>query len=72
MAAETASDARLRALEEAVTHQARALDEMSDQVARQWRLIDALKAKLDSLTERFQAVEEQSLGAPPITKPPHY
>jgi SlyX protein len=65
-------DARLTALEEIVAHQARALDEMSDQVARQWRIIDSLKGKLERLTERFQAVEEQTLGAPPITKPPHY
>ncbi|ADP70194.1 SlyX family protein [Rhodomicrobium vannielii ATCC 17100] len=65
-------DARLTALEEIVAHQARALDEMSDQMARQWRIIDSLKGKLERLTERFQAVEEQTLGAPPITKPPHY
>ncbi|MFT4078510.1 SlyX family protein [Rhodomicrobium lacus] len=65
-------DARLTALEETVAHQARALDEMSDQMARQWRLIDSLKGKLERLTERFQAVEEQTLGAPPITRPPHY
>ncbi|WP_127075925.1 SlyX family protein [Rhodomicrobium lacus] len=65
-------DARLTALEETVAHQARALDEMSDQMARQWRLIDSLKGKLERLTERFQAVEEQTLGVPPITRPPHY
>ncbi|KAI95417.1 hypothetical protein T281_05590 [Rhodomicrobium udaipurense JA643] len=65
-------DARLTALEETVAHQARALDELSDQVARQWRIIDSLKGKLERLTERFQAVEEQTLGPPPITKPPHY
>ncbi|MBT3069921.1 SlyX family protein [Rhodomicrobium sp. Az07] len=65
-------DARLTALEETVAHQARSLDELSDQVARQWCVIDSLTGKLERLMVRFQAVEEQTLGAPPTTKPPHY
>jgi len=30
------------------------------------------RQKLDRLTERFLTLEEQSLEAPAITKPPHF
>ena len=41
-----------------------------------WRIlsktIDLMQKKLERLTERFTAIEEASLEAPAITKPPHY
>ena len=48
------------------------LDELSDQLAEQWKVMEQTRAKLDRLTERFLSLEEQSLEAPAITKPPHY
>ncbi|KAA0690548.1 hypothetical protein DTW90_29390 [Neorhizobium sp. P12A] len=63
---------RIDALEEILAHQAKTIDELSDQLAEQWKVVEQTRAKLDRLTERFLNLEEQSLEAPAITKPPHY
>ncbi|MEZ2132923.1 MULTISPECIES: SlyX family protein [unclassified Sinorhizobium] len=64
--------ARVTQLEELAAHQAKAIEELSDQVARQWKVIDQMRAKLDHLAERFLTMEEQVREAPPVTRPPHY
>lgn len=66
------SSARIAALEEHAAHQNRAIEELSDQLAEQWKVVEQLRTKLDQLTERFLVLEESSLEAPPITRPPHY
>jgi len=63
---------RITALEEMVAYQAKTIEELSDQIAEQWKVIEQTRHKLDRLTERFLTLEEQSLDAPGITKPPHY
>ncbi|WP_105383800.1 SlyX family protein [Neorhizobium alkalisoli] len=63
---------RLVKLEELAAHQAKVIEELSDQLAEQWKVIEQTRAKLDRLTERFLSLEESSLEAPPITRPPHY
>lgn len=63
---------RILHLEETVAHQSRVIEELSGELAVQWRQIDQLRTKLDRLTERFLSLEEQSLDAPAITRPPHY
>ena len=63
---------RIARLEEHVTHQANTIEELSDQIAEQWRVIEQLRTKLDRLTERFLTLEAGSLEAPAITRPPHY
>ncbi|HSX75683.1 MAG TPA: SlyX family protein [Shinella sp.] len=63
---------RLARLEEHVAHQANTIEELSDQLAEQWRVVEQLRTKLDRLTERFLALEEGSLEAPAVTRPPHY
>jgi SlyX protein len=63
---------RIMKLEELAAHQARAIDELSTELANQWKIIDQMQKKLDRLTERFSALEEASLEAPAITRPPHY
>lgn len=63
---------RLARLEEHVAHQANTIEELSDQLAEQWRLVEQLRTKLDRLTERFLTLEAGSLEAPAITRPPHY
>jgi SlyX protein len=63
---------RLIRLEETVAHQAKTIEELSDQLADQWKVVEQVRAKLDRLTERFLNLEEQSHEAVPITKPPHY
>ncbi|MDA4847962.1 SlyX family protein [Hoeflea poritis] len=59
-------------LEEHIAHQTRTIEELSDQVEKQWKLIDLLKAQQEKLIDRLMALEEQSGEAPPVTRPPHY
>lgn len=66
------TDERITRLEETVAHQAKTIEELSDQLAEQWKVVEQARAKLDRLTERFLTLEEQSFDAPAITKPPHY
>lgn len=66
------SSARIAALEERAAHQDRTIEELSDQLAEQWKIVEQLRTKLDRLTERFLVLEESALEAPPITRPPHY
>ena len=69
----SAADAdRLVALEIRYAEQERTLTELSDQLARQWKTIERLQGKLDALTERFLALEEQASPDVPVTKPPHW
>jgi SlyX protein len=69
----TSSDnERILKLEEIVAYQAKTIDELSDQLTEQWKVVEQTRAKLDRLTERFLTLEESSLDAPAITKPPHY
>ena len=63
---------RLARLEVHVAHQANTIQELSDHLAEQWRLVEQLRTKLDRLTERSLTLEAGSLEAPAITRPPHY
>lgn len=63
---------RITRLEETVAYQAKTIEELSDQLAEQWKIVEQTRARLDRLTERFLSLEEQSLDAPAITRPPHY
>jgi SlyX protein len=63
---------RITKLEEIVAHQTKTIEELSDQLAEQWKVVEQTRQKLDRLTERFLTLEGQSLEAPAITRPPHY
>ncbi|ACM27862.1 hypothetical protein G6L85_15295 [Agrobacterium rhizogenes] len=63
---------RITTLEELVAYQAKTIEELSDQVAEQWKVVEQTRLKLDRLAERFLTLEEQTMDAPAITKPPHY
>ncbi|CAN7147880.1 SlyX family protein [Pararhizobium sp. LjRoot235] len=63
---------RITRLEETVAYQAKTIEDLSDQLAEQWKIVEQTRAKLDRLTERFLSLEEQSLDAPVNTRPPHY
>ncbi len=65
-------ETRIIALEELAAHQTKVIEELSDQLAEQWKVVEQMRAKLDRLTERFLTLEENSLEAPAITRPPHY
>jgi SlyX protein len=66
------SDDRIVHLEVLAAQQERTIAELSDQIADQWKVIDRMQRKLDTLTERFLALEEQATPDVPVTKPPHY
>ncbi|HMM64831.1 MAG: SlyX family protein [Mesorhizobium sp.] len=63
---------RLTNLEIRTAEQERTIEELSGQIAEQWKTIDALKRRLDALTERFLTLEEQAAPDVPVTKPPHW
>lgn len=63
---------RLRAIEELAAHQAKTIEELSDEVARQAETIRAMQKRLDALVERFLAVEESASGPAEAHRPPHW
>jgi SlyX protein len=65
-------ESRITQLEEVVAYQAKTIDELSDQLTAQWKVLEETRAKLDRLTERFLTLEEESSEAPANTRPPHY
>lgn len=66
------ADDRVTALEMRSAEQERTIEELSGQIAEQWKTIDRLQKRLDTLTERFLAVEERTAPDVPVTKPPHW
>ncbi len=66
------AETRIAKLEEHVAHQARVIEDLSDQLAEQWKIVEKLQDKQEKLIERFLALEAQSTDAPPVTRPPHY
>jgi SlyX protein len=67
-----ARDDRILHLEETVAHQTHVIEDLSEQIVRQWTVIEQTRAKLDRLTERFLTLEEQAAEAIPVQRPPHY
>ncbi len=63
---------RLTELEIRVAEQERVIEDLSDQLAQQWKHIDELNHRLSTLTKRFVSLEEQATPDIPITKPPHW
>ena len=63
---------RLTTLEIRAAEQEKTIEELSGQIAEQWTVIERMQRKLDALTGRFMALEEQSAADVPITKPPHW
>ncbi len=66
------SETRITELEMIVADQARTIEDLSSMIAEQWKVIDAMRKKLDEMSERFHAVEETALGRPENVKPPHW
>lgn len=67
-------DGRLERAEEELAHLRRALDDLSDVVARQAREIDGLNRRVALLMERAAEAEASAGGAVPLAdqKPPHW
>ena len=63
---------RLTTLEIRYAEQERTIEELSAQIAEQWKTIEALRKKLDTLSVRFVQLEEQAAPRPEAAKPPHW
>lgn len=63
---------RVTTLELRAMEQEKTIEELSGQLADQWKTIERLEKKVSALTERFLALEEQTAPGHEITKPPHW
>lgn len=63
---------RLTTLEIRAAEQERTIEELSGQIAEQWKVIDRQQKKIDALAERFLALEEQAQPDIPVNRPPHF
>ena len=68
----TIDSERMTTLEIRVAEQEKTIDELSGQIAEHWKEVEHLRHKLDTLTERFLALEEQAAPDIPVTRPPHW
>ncbi len=66
------ADERLTVLEIRAAEQEKTIEELSGEIAEQWKTIEGLRKKLDALTDRFLVLEEQTASDVPVTKPPHW
>jgi SlyX protein len=70
---EEALNARIEKLEERAAFQENAIEELSDAVTDQWKLIDAMKRDTQRLTDELKQVEDNlERGEPREPPPPHY
>lgn len=63
---------RLTELEIRIAEQEKTIEELSSVLAGQWSAIDQLTQKLNALTRRFLALDEQAAPETPVTRPPHW
>ena len=63
---------RITELEIRLTHQERAIEDLSDMVAAQGRMIDHLTARLRLLTDRLREAESFRPSPADERPPPHY
>ena len=64
---------RIEDLEVMVAHQARTIEELSEELARSFRMIERLQHLTQALGERLGAVEDGGgVAKPEGQKPPHY
>ncbi|MDY8108462.1 SlyX family protein [Fulvimarina sp. 2208YS6-2-32] len=64
-------ESRLEDLEVLSSHQAKTLEELSEELTKAFSTIRHLQLKVEHLTERVGSVEAGG-GRPEATKPPHY
>lgn len=65
-------ETRLTELEIRITEQEKIIEDLSGEIAEQWKVIDSLRTKLNALTTRFLELEEQTQPDIPVTRPPHW
>ena len=62
---------RLTALEMRAAEQERVIEELSGEIAEQWKVIERLRRQLGVLSERFLSLEE-ALPPAGTARPPHW
>jgi SlyX protein len=67
-------DKRLNRAEEEIAHLRKAVDDLSDVVARQTREIEVINRRLGLLLQRAAETEAEAAGSIPLAdqKPPHW
>ena len=63
---------RLLALEELTAHQAKTIEELSGEIARQGERMQLLEKTLKAMAKRLVELEEESAPDIPVTRPPHW
>lgn len=68
------SEERINEVEIMLVHQERKIEELSEVIEKQWKEIDALKAKLRITEGKIEELELAAEGDVPAAdqKPPHY
>ncbi|QPC86478.1 hypothetical protein GA830_06820 [Mesorhizobium sp. NBSH29] len=68
----TISEDRLVALEMRVAEQDHTIEELSSEIAEQWKRMERMQKTVSVLAERFAALEEASTPSHEAAKPPHW
>lgn len=68
----TSDQDRITKLEEEVTHLARTNEELSSELAGQWKRMEVIEKKFLHLETRFASVEDSLEQPAENTKPPHW
>jgi SlyX protein len=68
----TSNADRLTTLEIRAAEQERTIEELSGEIAGQWKVIERLQKKLDALAGRLLALEERTVPDAPASRPPHW
>ncbi|MFP1630407.1 SlyX family protein [Zhengella sp. ZM62] len=68
----TANDERITELEMRLAELERMNEDLSAQLAEQWKVVEAQRARMDELIRRFLTVEQAVQPEIPVDKPPHW
>jgi SlyX protein len=63
---------RLTTLEIRAAEQDKTIEELSGQIAEQWKVIDRLRKALEQFSDRFADLEERAGPRHEAGKPPHW
>ncbi|MCB1384188.1 MAG: SlyX family protein [Notoacmeibacter sp.] len=66
------SEERITELEIRVAELERVNEDLSRQLADQWKVVEASRARMDELVRRFLTVEAAVQPEIPVDKPPHW
>ena len=66
------ADQRLTKLEMLAAEQEHTIGELSAEIAKAWKTIDALDKRVEQMALRLVGVEEATAPETPVTKPPHW